>query len=215
MYLFFDTETNGLPKNPKAPMADTENWSRVSQLAWALYDEEEKLLYKECNLIKPIGWNFPTYESLLAEGKTHEQALKGANFFIENGYSYEKNMEEGIPIEDALDSFLVPLEKCKYIIAHNMMFDYNILGCEMIRLKLKSKNKPVKLCTKEFATPFCKIPNPNEYYRKMGEYKWPTLTELHNKLFNTGFEGAHDAINDVYALAKCFFEMKRLEVIKL
>jgi len=34
MYLFFDTETTGLPKNWKAPIEDLNNWPRLVQLAW-------------------------------------------------------------------------------------------------------------------------------------------------------------------------------------
>ncbi len=32
-YLFFDTETTGVPKDYKAPSSDTDNWPRMVQLA--------------------------------------------------------------------------------------------------------------------------------------------------------------------------------------
>jgi len=34
MYLFFDTETTGLPKKWKAPITDLDNWPRLVQLAY-------------------------------------------------------------------------------------------------------------------------------------------------------------------------------------
>ncbi|HET7116363.1 MAG TPA: hypothetical protein VFI29_07720 [Hanamia sp.] len=37
MYLFFDTETTGLPKNWKAPVADLNNWPRLSELHYKLF----------------------------------------------------------------------------------------------------------------------------------------------------------------------------------
>jgi len=37
MYLFFDTETTGLPKNWKAPVTDLNNWPRLVQLAYLFY----------------------------------------------------------------------------------------------------------------------------------------------------------------------------------
>lgn len=40
MYLFFDTETTGLPKNYKAPASDSDNWPRLVQIAWSIYDAE-------------------------------------------------------------------------------------------------------------------------------------------------------------------------------
>jgi hypothetical protein len=52
-------------------------------------------------------------------------------------------------------------------------------------------------------TDFCALPG---YYG----YKWPTLQELHKKLFGRGFEDAHDAYIDVSVTVKCFFELKIL-----
>ena len=34
MYLFFDTETTGLPKRWNAPVTDLENWPRSFAGAW-------------------------------------------------------------------------------------------------------------------------------------------------------------------------------------
>ncbi len=53
-------------------------------------------------------------------------------------------------------------------------------------------------------TDILKIPS-----RKGSGYKWPKLEELHNFLFKEGFDGAHDALNDVMATSKCYFEMNK------
>ncbi len=42
MFLFFDTETTGLPRNWQAPLEDLDNWPRLVQLAWLLMDENGK-----------------------------------------------------------------------------------------------------------------------------------------------------------------------------
>jgi len=39
------------------------------------------------------------------------------------------------------------------------------------------------------------------------------LSELHLKLFDTPFEGAHDAKEDVQACANCFFELRRRSIL--
>ena len=39
MYIFFDTETTGFPRNWKAPVTDVDNWPRMVQIAWMVYDE--------------------------------------------------------------------------------------------------------------------------------------------------------------------------------
>ena len=49
MYLIFDTETTGLPKNFNARYTDTDNWPRMVQLAWQEYDKDGNLL-KEFDL---------------------------------------------------------------------------------------------------------------------------------------------------------------------
>jgi DNA polymerase-3 subunit alpha len=45
-----------------------------------------------------------------------------------------------------------------------------------------------------------------------GKFKLPTLTELHQYLFNQPFAEAHNATADVEATTRCFLELIRLEV---
>ena len=45
-----------------------------------------------------------------------------------------------------------------------------------------------------------------------GKFKLPTLTELHQYLFNQPFAEAHNATADVEATTRCFFELIRTEV---
>ncbi len=189
MYLVFDTETNGLPKNYYAPIHAVANWPRVIQLAWALYDTNGVLLEYKVDLIEPNGWVVPSEP-----------------FWVENGFSQDKSEEEGIPIREALIQFLQQVEMAQHLIAHNISFDYPVLSAECIRENLSSQNKPNRICTKEQSTEFCQLPG------NFG-YKWPTLSELHMRLFGEDFEGAHDALADVKACARCFFELKKLGII--
>ena len=53
MYLFFDTETTGLPRNSHASIKELENWPRVVQLAWLTYSNTGKLLSENDYIIKP------------------------------------------------------------------------------------------------------------------------------------------------------------------
>ena len=39
-YLFFDTETTGLPRSWQAPVTALDNWPRMVQLAYMAYDGE-------------------------------------------------------------------------------------------------------------------------------------------------------------------------------
>lgn len=189
MFLVFDTETTGLPLDYNAPMTKVDNWPRVIQLAWALYDDRNCLIDCRVDLIKPAGWRIPKEK-----------------FWIDNGFDQRESEKKGIPIRDALQPFIERVERTKYLVAHNMSYDYPVLGAECIRENIKSSNKPIRICTKESSTEFCKLPG------RYG-YKWPTLSELHIKLFGRNFAGGHDALVDVKACAKCFFELVDRKII--
>ena len=59
MYLIFDTETTGLPKNFNAPLTDFDNWPRLVQLAWQIHDYDGKFHSSASFIIKPEGFNIP------------------------------------------------------------------------------------------------------------------------------------------------------------
>lgn len=194
MYLFFDSETNGKPVNYKAPMSDVDNWPRVAQLAWQLYDKDQLLIIENCEMIFPDGWEIPNEK-----------------FFIENNMSTERCIKDGLPIRNVLARFLLDLNQSEFMIAHNFSFDYNIVGAEMIRAGMKADKKLKGICTMTTTTDFCKL---QSQYGKAG-YKWPKLEELHKKLFDAEMENAHDALYDVSVTAKCFFELLKRGIIKL
>jgi DNA polymerase-3 subunit alpha len=57
---------------------------------------------------------------------------------------------------------------------------------------------------------FCKLPRKNA--NDNGEFNWykrPKLWELHKKLFNEYFIGAHDAMTDVEATLRCTIELNK------
>lgn len=193
LYFFFDAETNGLPKDYKAYAEDVENWPRVTQLCYAVFDESEQCIKKLNTLIKPAGWTIPNEP-----------------FFVDNGMTTERCEAEGMPIEWAMNEFIFDRLQADYSIAHNISFDSKILRAEMFRLQRKEEFTAPKICTMMKSTQFCQLCVPGS-----NRFKWPKLEELHMKLFGEKFDGAHDAFNDVMATAKCFFELKRRGVINL
>lgn len=188
--LFFDTETTGVPLDWKAPASETNNWPRLVQLAWHLYDENGNLIESNCSIVKPDNFVIPKEAS-----KVH-------------GITTEKAYVEGENLELVLEKFKMKLEKANLLIAHNMEFDEKILGAEFFRLQNSNPlTKINKLCTMLVSTNICKINSPYGY-------KWPKLEELHYFLFKKGFDNAHNANADIQATADCYFEMKKRELIK-
>ncbi len=191
MITFFDTETTGLPKKYNAPVTDLNNWPRLVQIAWAQYDYTGKLISENSFIIKPEGFTIPTQASDV------------------HGITTEKALKEGLALTEVMKTFAHVLSETELLVAHNMSFDEKIVGAEFIRSAITNNlNSVEKICTKEASTNYCKIPG---YYG----YKWPNLTELHKKLFKIGFDGAHEALTDVRACAKCFWELNRLGIIKV
>ena len=185
--LFFDTETTGLPKNYKAPYTDTENWPRAVQIAWILYKDGSEFSSSDC-IIKPEGFLIPKESSDV------------------HGFTDEIADQTGLPLKSVLKKFNADVDMSDSIVAHNINFDRNIYGSELIRLNAvgaaaKFMAKPM-LCTMESSTEYMKLPG------KYG-YKWPRLEELHKHLFDEDFDGAHNALNDIRATARCYFELKR------
>jgi DNA polymerase III epsilon subunit-like protein len=191
VYLFFDTETTGLPRTYRASIKDLENWPRVVQLAWLMYSNYGKLLSENDYIIKPDGFIIP------------QEAIKI------HGITTKKALTDGIDLEPVLTQFAKDVKKASLVVAHNIDFDEKIIAAEFFRKNINhSLNKRPKICTMRSSTDFCKIPG---YYSK---YKWPNLRELHSTLFDHDFEDVHNALADVKACAKCFFELKKQGVIK-
>jgi DNA polymerase-3 subunit alpha len=193
MFLIFDTETTGLPGSWNAPLTDFANWPRVVQIAWQLHSSDGSLISAQSLIVQPDGFTIP----FNAE-KVH-------------GISTDRALREGLPLAEVIERFLTDVGQCTYIAGHNIEFDLNIMGCELLRKGLDNSLTAKKsLDTKDLSTDFCALPG-----GKNGKFKWPTLTELHLKLFNAPFAEAHDAAYDVDATAKCFFGLISAGVIRL
>jgi DNA polymerase-3 subunit alpha len=190
MYIIFDTETTGLPRNWNAPLEDLDNWPRAVQIAWQLHDDMGDLLEHKDFLIKPDGYDIP-YDAERIHGISTALA--------EN---------EGVDMADVLAEFEQALEKAKFVVGQNLRFDLNIMGAEHLRAGVESlmlKMPVLDTCT-EVTAGLCQIPG-----GRGGKWKLPTLTELHQFLFNIPFSEAHNATADVEATTRCFFELIRRE----
>ncbi|MBC2844204.1 DNA polymerase III subunit alpha [Winogradskyella flava] len=188
MYLIFDTETTGLPKRWDAPITDTDNWPRCIQIAWQLHDAMGNCIEHQDYLVQPDGFNIP-YDA----EKIH-------------GISTELAQEQGVPLAEVLEQFNIALSKTKFVVGQNVKFDLNIMGAEFVREDVANplQELPVLDTCTEHTASLCQIPG-----GRYGKFKLPTLTELHQYLFNTPFAEAHNATADVEATTRCFFELIR------
>jgi len=189
MYLIFDTETTGLPKNWNASYTDTDNWPRCIQIAWQLHDDMGRVLDHQDYLVRPDGFNIP-YDA--------EQI---------HGISTALAERDGVPLQEVLEKFNAAMARTKFIVGQNVKFDLNIMGSEFHRLGVENplQELPVLDTCTEHTAQLCQIPG-----GRGGKFKLPTLTELHQHLFNQPFGEAHNATADVEATTRCFLELVRL-----
>lgn len=191
--LFLDTETVGLPGDMSQPYTNHHNWPEMVSIAWLLCDKGE------------TGWNEAEY--IVAPRPSVFNTAAHIN-----GITPEMQAEKGAEISLVLNALLENFDYADLVVCHNAAFDQPVLFAEMDRLGIE----PPEIewyCTKQESVELCRIPNKSSRYP--GQYKWPSLDELHFFLFNEPIKGReqfHNALTDVRATARCYFEMqKRLD----
>lgn len=189
MVLFFDTETSGTI-DWKTPL-DSPNQPDVIQLA-AILSDETTVYHELVCLVNPSDIN-PGWVMTPGAEAVH-------------GITRERVLEEGRPAREVYAEFMTLLPQARELVCHNTAFDSRLLGTAFNRLQDASGATRILnsqyYCTMKKSTKLCRLPGPYGY-------KWPKLSELHRHLFNEDFDGAHDALADVLATRRCYYELRR------
>lgn len=179
--IIFDFETTGLPL---AMVADLNKQPRATEFAAIKLDDNTLQEVDRMEML--INPKIRISDSLVKKiGIRNEDVIDKPEF----SYFYPK-----------LVSFFLGE---KYLFAHNISFDMNILRFELQRLKMLTKFPfpPVQICTM------------NQTKKLIN--KTLNLNALHEHLFGEPFEGAHRAIVDVEALTRCVKKLLIKEEIKI
>ena len=201
-YLYFDTETNGLPKSRGGSDTDIHNHPIIVEIAWQVWDNNT-LIKRRSALIKPdpdVIWN--------NESAAIHKIFK--SFALQNG----------APIQDILTEFRADAADCDVLFAHNLAFDLPVLKCSYVRLNADETFEWLprrQICTMKATIQLCKLPFVNSRYpTRAGEYKQPRLAELYKHLFgDVGDFNFHSAGEDVDCLVKCTQELLRRKCLVL
>jgi len=156
-----------------------------------LCDEQGTRIDSRSSLVKPVGFDIPASAT-----EVHRITTARAT-------------REGADLAEVLREFASAIERARVAVAHNIGFDEKIVAAEFLRARIQNRLADVeRCCTMKASTDFCAIPN------RYG-FKWPTLAELHERLFASIPADAHDADADVQVCAKCFFELQRRNIIQV
>ena len=197
MLLVYDVETSGLPdwtmpsNHPAQP--------HIIQIGAILADDNGKEIERINIFIKPDGWTLPPEITKLT------------------GITQEMLVEKGIPIKDAVETFIALWRKCTKTVAHNDNFDRRLFRIEMARLYGRVplldewKNAPA-FCTMRSSTDIVKCP-PTKKMIDAGRtgYKSPKLIEAYEHFFKRKPEVSHDAMADVESTLAIYFELMKLQ----
>ena len=193
--LVFDTETTGLPQDNQASFYDSAKWPYIIQLSYIMYDTETKEILEYCDRIIKLDDAVQISPESISVHKI----------------TRERSNSEGIPITQVLEEFVNNIKLSDIVVGHNIIFDKRIVTVELYRNKMKNcfyKNGFVipEYCTMKRTTELCAIPKVN---KKTGETynKYPTLSELHNVLFDSLPKGTHNAIADVMICLRCYIQL--------
>lgn len=181
--LFFDTETTGVPDRSANWETDFADYPHIVQLAWMHGCAVEN------HIIRPDGWDIPQ-ETVDIHGITTEYAL-----------------EHGEPFAMVIDLFIADCHESGLICAHNIHFDTSIIKANILRelgheyyvaggvedALFKGKRIDTMRPTMKWVD--ARMSN--------GRLKFPRLEELYSRCFPGETFPAHDALEDVKAVARC------------
>jgi len=187
--LVFNVEYSGAPINIDAPVTDLDNWPRIIALSFFYYDGIGRPLTCGNFIIQPI--NFEISDNNISNPSINQEIA----------------LHHGIELKKALRIFHELLQKSYYVVSHNLSINEKIIGAELLRAgmgySLYGKNP---ICLMESMIDFCAL-------EENGILRKPTLSELYYSLFEYFATYNNSPIDYVQALARCFWEIKKRDMI--
>lgn len=181
--LFLDTETTGIPDRAAKWDSDYMDYPHVVQIAWLHGCKAEN------HIIRPDGWEIPE-DAQAVHGITTEYAL-----------------EHGEPFAAVVDMLIADCHEAGLICGHNIHFDTGIIKANILRelgreyydandvesalykgKRIDTMRSTMKWVDARFAS---------------GRLKFPNFGELYDRCFPGETFGAHDALEDCKAVARC------------
>lgn len=183
--LVLDTETTGL-----LPRTPDEAYPHIVQLSMRTYDTKTRAK-KSTNIIVNPGVEIPA-ASIAVHGITNERVH-----------------QEGISPVDALTLLALEIDNADVLVCHNLEYDTKVVAKELERngfVNVLKKPKMEKYCTMKSSKTLCNIV---AHSKRTGTpyIKYPTLSELYQKLFGATVTGLHDAHMDTAVTLRCYLRL--------
>lgn len=192
--LVFDVETTGLPIGKNPSISQLDNWPYIVQLSYIMYDT----LANEIDLSYNEILKLPEYIDISEESIKLHKITK------------EINQTIGIDRRIALQTFNVALKRADIVVGHNISFDKRMIMVECARNAVyhRFNDKGVKkdeYCTMKNSVDVCKIEKTS--FKGEKYFKYPTLSELYNHLFQEIPKNTHNSFVDVLLCLRCYIKL--------
>jgi len=207
--LFFDTETTGLPASKIISPDTLHLWPHIVQFSYIIYDTELDTIVEMFDYVVKMKKDIIIPEDSI---KIH-------------GVTNEMSTRIGVPIEEILNKFFYYLKTVDEVVGHNVSFDINIIRVELLRLIYSTHEQVPKneitiqkynlhsitnyknvYCTMQESIDLCSIQMVSKYGKSY--LKFPSLLELHEKLFCSKPQNLHNSLNDVIVTCRCYIKIK-------
>ncbi|WP_258104556.1 3'-5' exonuclease [Marinoscillum sp. MHG1-6] len=187
--LFVDVETSGMPSSIKSPITRLDKWPYLIQIAWQIYDFERNLIKTENHFVYEEGISID-----IESQKIH-------------GITLDELRIKGKPRRLVIERFIADYNYYNPIlVGHFVELDHKMLQVAMIRSGLEN----ILADARSFCTMIAsKAMNPF----KKGKYL--KLEELYNRLFVSKIDRTHDALLDVQATVKCYFQLAEQRLLEI
>lgn len=213
--IVFDTETTGLPSTKTITSTNLHMWPHILQFSYVIYDTV-------LNSIIEIK------DSVVRVDDDIKISKESTNI---HGITNQMCEEIGVSIFTILDEFFYYLKDCDMLIGHNISFDLNMIEVELMRIicdkrndhnnnndnenekiksamdfKQKLSNYKNIYCTLNESIQLCNIQAVSKYGKTY--LKFPKLSELHVKLFDSEPKNLHNSLNDVLITLRCYMKIE-------
>jgi DNA polymerase III epsilon subunit-like protein len=193
MYLIFDLETTGLVQCEKfnvypdfRDLLKYDN-ARIVQIAWIVINDAYEIIEKKNYIVKRDNFS-----------------IQNSSF---HGITNEISDVEGADFDIVMADFSRSLSKCKVIVAHNILFDINVLTSSLFRYDLYNifllVCDKMRFCTAYESMDVIKLKMPYG----ANHFKFPSLQELYTFYFGKKIKNAHNAMADTLACMRCFIAL--------
>jgi DNA polymerase III epsilon subunit-like protein len=191
MELIFDLETSGLPihispethkrKRGFPPPDDIQAYdsARIVSIAWIIIEPITKeIIQQEYYLVKPVDFSIPPEATAIHKITTEFATTNGTD------------------IMQVYESFHKALKRVETILSYNIAFDYNVFKSSLIRHEqndiIQELDAKQQKCIMLQAQ------------RHINSRYYPKLSVMHQYVFNTPIQEAHNAMGDVMSCYKIY-----------